>query len=202
MDVKGLFTKYGVENAELLADIEQAASKLQGIPAGRFRVVVGERNEARTKLAEQEVMIEGLNKTITAFDGERATLGEFKTKYEGIQAEAFRADKESWGEKAKMFNVEEGNVLFEKVSKIKDRFLTPTDRELTHDEVRQNLNNFKVYEDINYFGKQETTATPPNTQKPGGDLPNEKGDFYGYKNIAELARADWRKAEQWKQERK
>lgn len=165
-----------------------------GIPYSRFKSVVNERNEYRATIGELESQVETLNKKISKANTDNEGLLEFKKELDEYKQKKFNADKTKWDGKKKLFDVKEGDPLFEKVEKIKHRF--SFGEELSPSQVAQNLAVISTYEEIDYFSEQKQ-PTGYSAKKPGGKTPAVEGDFYGYKNIEELARNDWKKAGEW-----
>lgn len=176
--VKQLFADAGVENAELVASVEQlvesAETQNTGIPKDRFNQVIKERNEARADLAEKEAELTELqNKLETATD-KVTELDKVKNDYESLKHEQFKKERDRWIEKAKVFDVEKDDKLFDRIEKIRGDFhFHDKVEEYTPEEIAHNLQMAKPYEKIGYF---QNDYTPPDTsdKKSKGEEPDKK----------------------------
>ena len=177
--VTDLFTKHGVESAELMASVEQivktAESNNTGIPQSRLSEVIGERNELRADvaelnatIAENKVKITGLETTVTESETYKTELTEFKHK-------AFKEKRDIWVEKSKVFNVEEDDKLYDKIQAIKADFIFHDKiDDYTEQEIAQDISMLKPYEKIGYFGKPTTTEDDLDDSRGKGEENNKE----------------------------
>jgi len=204
INVKEMFANAGVENAELESAIETVITNANengdGGRNAEFRVkkALGQRDDLQGKLTESEVKIDGLNSKINGFTGQIEELGKYKTQVEDWTKNTNTKNLESWNKRKTLFAVKEGEKLFDKVSKVKDKFHLGD--ELTPEQISANLNLISTYDEIEYF-KGEKDATNYNHSKPGGDQ-IVGGEFYGYDSPQQLAWKDPKLYEKWRKENK
>lgn len=179
--IKQLFADAGVENAKLIASIEQLvktaeSNKTDGIPESRFKEVIAQRNELRADKADLESKLDAKTKEVEALETTVEEQKKYKTELDEYKHQQFKEQKSRWMEKSKLFDVEETDKLHDRIAKIKDDFVFhEDDKEYTEQEIAQNLKMLKPYEKINYFGGD---YKPPDVDdgKSGGRTDKIKDD--------------------------
>lgn len=172
--VTDLFTTHGVENAELIAGIEQllttAESKnTDGIPKGRFNEVVKERNELRADIEELNAKISGYETKLEASKEKLESAKAVQNELDEFKHAAFKEKRELWVEKAKLFNVAEDDKKYPDVIKIKDDFVFCDNiDDYKESDIVQNLNMLKPYEKIGYFGDSYVPPDIDDKRSQGG----------------------------------
>ena len=173
--LKELFAKHGVDNAELLAEVEgqlTAAESKQtdGIPYKRFKEKVEEVNNLKADLAEKEIKIEKLESKSKTVAEEVNRLKGIEAKHQKVVEATQKKQADLWESRKKVFEVAESDPTFEKVQKIIGKFKIGD--ELTPDQIEVNNNLYDTYDEIEYFGKpttsiideQQTRGAPPTTK--------------------------------------
>ncbi|MEA1972674.1 MAG: hypothetical protein U9N34_05205 [Candidatus Cloacimonadota bacterium] len=191
-NVSSVLSKYGVEiKDELVNDLEN----LSKIPDSRFSAVVGERNDLRAKKLEWEVEKKDFEKKLENQSNIVNDLKKYETQVNDIKKKRHTDNVNDWKKRSDLFNVKEGDKLFEKVNKVKHRFQFGED--LSDEQLTQNLEMLKTYDELDYF-KVEDSSTNYNNKKPNGGTPQNSDNFYGFGSREELARADIKLYQKWK----
>ena len=202
--IKEMFTKHGVENAELQSAVNELFDSAVSENVDdqtkmlKFQVkkALSQRDDAREQIIEFEHKVDQFGQKVKAFDVEREELGQYKIQVEQIQKQKTDANLESWNKRKEIFSVDESDKMFEKVGKVKERFAFGD--ELTPEQVAKNLDTLKIYDDVNYFST-ENGGTHYSTKKPEGQVKPPTGEFGGYDSAAQMAWKDpkayaiWRK---------
>lgn len=170
--VKELFAKHGVENADLLADVEQVVDSSGGIPQSRFKEVIDERNSLRAEKVELEAQIGQLNAKIEGSGTELERLKAIESEHNAYLETQHKQIIQKWTDTAKVFDVAETDPNFDKFNKIKPDFSFGDD--VTPEQAQQNLKTYEIYQKAGFFG---STENPPKD-----DPPPRKGDHKTYKS--------------------
>jgi len=183
--------KHGIEAKEdLLSELESVSK----IPDSRFSQVVKERNDLRAKVVEWDVE---KNTYETKLKEQMETvngLKKYESKVKEWEEKRYNDNLSQWKQRKTLFEVKEGDKLFEKVAKVKHRF--QLGEELTPEQIQTNLEMLKTYDELDYF-KVEGNSTNYNNKKPAG-TPRSSEDFYGYGSREELAKNDLKLYIKWK----
>jgi len=201
--IQEVLAKHGVENAELIAELETVIQTAEskntgdGIPYSRFKEKVSQYNNAVADNAELKTQLEQLNEKLNQSATQIGELSKYKTEFENVQKQKFEKNLEKWNSSKEIFNVAEGDKIFEKVAKVKHRFNLADD--LTPDQIQSNLAMLDTYNEVGYFN-MESKPTGYTDAKPNSE--KLKGDFYGYDSPQQLAWKDPKLYEKWKSEQK
>lgn len=191
--VSEVLAKYGIEAKDgLISDLETVVK----IPDSRFSKVIGERNELQAKAIEWEVERKEFEKKLTTQNEINANLKKYETQVNEWTAKRHTDNVNTWKQRSSIFDVKEGDKLFEKVSKVKHRFKFGDD--LDDAQLTQNLEMLKTYDELDYF-KVEGTETNYNNKKAGGETPQNSDNFYGYGSREKLASGNLKLYAKWKE---
>jgi hypothetical protein len=147
MKIKELLAKHGVENAELLSDIESAIDSSDMIPKSRFNSVIKERNTLRADVAEKDSVIETLKTEKETLKTQTEELTGFKTKWESQQEARNNEILSNWEEKAKIFAIDETDKRFETVNNLKESFVFAEEgKKLSPEQANSNLEKYNLLE--------------------------------------------------------
>jgi len=153
MDLKALFAKHSVESAELLADIQSSLDSSDMIPNSRFKQVIKERNELRADMAEKDSNIETLKAEKELLATDINGLTKIKTMWEGEETKRTAKIKTDWEDKSKIFDIENTDKRFDKVSEMKDSFVFAAEgEELTPEQMKANVEKYTLLEKTGVFG--------------------------------------------------
>ena len=192
--VSEVLAKYGIEAKDgLINDLETVVK----IPDSRFSKVIGERNNLQAEKMEWEVEKQDFEKKLTAQTEINTNLKKYEIQVNEWTAKRHSDNVESWKQRSSIFDVKEGDKLFEKVSKVKHRFKFGED--LNDAQLTQNLEMLKTYDELDYF-KVEGTETNYNNKKAGGETPQNSADFYGYGSREKLASGNLKLYAKWKEQ--
>jgi predicted nucleic acid-binding Zn-ribbon protein len=176
--IQELATKHGVEGAEFIAEAQAllttAESKqTDGIPVARFNTVIAERNELRADKAELESKITAFETTKTELETKVTELEAVKTKFDNYQTTIDKTTKDEWSKVAKVFEVDESDANFERISKLKANYKFGEDLEMA--DIRENLKTYKLQESAGGFKDIEVNVDDDDpakkTVKPKVDDP-------------------------------
>jgi len=183
-----------LENAEVDEQPTAVSKKTdRSIPYNRFKEVIGEKNNLQAELAQKEVELDDWRKKYEKSTATIEELNKHKAELETIKKRQYEKNMTEWKSKEKLFEVEEGDPNYDKVQKIKHRFKLGED--LQPNDVAQNLEILKTYDEIDYFQPDKNSAGF-NSKKPQGH-PAAGGEFGGFKTIEDWARHDPMAAGKW-----
>jgi len=166
MDLKALFAKHSVESAELLADIQSSLDSSDMIPNSRFKQVIKERNELRADMAEKDSNIETLKAEKELLATDINGLTKIKTMWESEETKRTAKIKTDWEDKSKIFDIENTDKRFDKVSEMKDSFVFAAEgEELTPEQMKANLEKMAFLEKAKVF---DTSEEAPDYDKGKG----------------------------------
>jgi polyhydroxyalkanoate synthesis regulator phasin len=117
--------------------------------------------ELEASMAENEEQIKALSNSTDKAEMDR--LRKIETDYSAHQKAQQDKLIADWNEKAKVFEVDKTNPLFEKVSKLKDRFTL--DGEITAEIAQKNMDAYSLLETAGVFtppAKADTGYPPAN----------------------------------------
>jgi len=167
--INELFTKHGVENATLEAELNvlltSAGSQNTGIPKDRFDKVIGERNQLRADVSERDATIAENAATIETQNASIDSLKSIETEFTTLKDAENKKQLDQWNERKKVLAVDDSNPGYDNVQKVLHKFQMGDD--LTSDQVKANNNLFDTYEEINHFAKDDKDY--PNGKKARSD---------------------------------
>lgn len=162
MTVKELFTKHGIDNAELQAEVEvllttAESKKTDGIPLGRFNVKVKECNDLRADKVELEQTITDQKTNIETLETNNKELKKVQKEFDIYKKGEATKFAEKWNGRKAVFDIEDTDPEYEKVNKIKHKFhFAEEDKELTAEQVIANNTLYDTYDEIGYFKKDKS----------------------------------------------
>ena len=169
-----VLAKHEITDESAIADLEDYISKTLAaksdnmIPKSRFDEVIEQRNQLKADLSEKDGEVNKLNKNITKLGKSGESLKILEDENKSLKAEVLNIRHEQWKSREHYFTDEE---FKEKSDKIRDDFIFPEeDQELTLEQIEKNINAFKPYEKVNYFGIE---PLDPDGKKPKGIPPKE-----------------------------
>ncbi|RKZ98978.1 MAG: hypothetical protein DRQ46_00445 [Gammaproteobacteria bacterium] len=184
MDFKAILAKHGIENEAVIADLQTAIDTSNMIPKSRFNEVISQRNDLQATNTELE------NNLAKA----TANLGDIKVKLTSAKSESANAQEElkvyvdkrnelmlaDWNKKSAVFDVKKGDANFEKFEKIKQKFkFADKDTPLTPEQVDNNLSHYRTYDEIGYFGSDNTNAPAlPKGKSNNGNPVNKLDEIF------------------------
>jgi len=133
-----------------------------------------ESEERRIELEEKDAVIKSkddeIAKTLSPeAKAEIAELRKIKEAHEALLTAKAAETLASWTEKAKLLSIDKTDKRYEKVEKIKGKFILPTEgQELTPDQIAKNIETYDLLTEAGYFAVE--------TQKPGGAPPANNAD--------------------------
>lgn len=166
----------------------------------KFKSVWSEKQKLKDELAVYEAKMSDYETKVQNYTSKLEEYRGIDEKLKKWEADRLADKTNEWLEKSKVLNINEGDKGFEKINKIKEKFVFGSEEKpLTSEDIDKNNELFSIYSDANYFDVIEITD---NTHKeaPTKGLKAGDGKYYGYQTPGELAAADWKKAEQWKKE--
>ena len=100
---------------------------------------------------------------------EIAELRKIKEAHEALLTAKAAETLASWTEKAKLLSIDKTDKRYDKVEKIKGKFILPKEgEELTPDQIAKNIETYDLLTEAGYFAVE--------TQKPGGAPPANNAD--------------------------
>jgi len=79
-----------------------------------------------------------------------------------------------WNKVAKTFEVDKAHKSFDKIEKVKDRFVKLDGKDLTPEEAAKNLDTYELLQSTGYFEIEKAPDTPPDkSRRPEGAKPAE-----------------------------
>ena len=168
----------------LLADAKREADDILDSKSAVDR----ESKSRKEKIRELEAQLETAKTEASKAQSPEALaelkrLKEIETKHNAMLADSDAKLKATWAEKSKILTQDKTSKLYDKVEKVKARFITAQEgTELTSDDIRKNLDTFELLESTAYF-----TTEPVDT---GGKAPaNPANQSTTYKSSGEAINA-------------
>jgi len=133
-----------------------------------------ESEERRIELEEKDAVIKSkddeIAKTLSPeAKAEIAELRKIKEAHEALLTAKAAETLASWTEKAKLLSIDKTDKRYDKVEKIKGKFIMPKEgEELTPDQIAKNIETYDLLTEAGYFAVE--------TQKPGGAPPANNAD--------------------------
>ena len=133
-----------------------------------------ESEERRIEIEEKDAVIKSkddeIAKTLSPeAKAEIAELRKIKEAHEALLTAKAAETLASWTEKAKLLSIDKTDKRYDKVEKIKGKFILPTEgQELTPDQIAKNIETYDLLTEAGYFAVE--------TQKPGGAPPANNAD--------------------------
>jgi len=116
-------------------------------------------------------------------DAELKRLQGIETQFQQLQTEAENKLRDQWADKAKVLSVDKSSKIFDKIEKVKGRFVFPeANSDLPIDVVKRNLETYELLESTNYFTSEQTPAGGNPPAGNGNPMPGNSGQAY----IAEI----------------
>lgn len=169
------------EVTTLLADAERQLADLQESKSAADRESAGRKQTIR-ELTDKVALLESeLSKASSPeAKAELERLKGIEEQHKAHLAEQETAIRNQWAEAYKILNVDNTSKLFDKVSKVKDRFLMPANgTELTIDQIKQNMLVYGALESAGAFAVETTDAGGKSPANPNGGQV-AKGTPLGY----------------------
>ena len=159
---------------EQTQDVKQSSTEDNSVPYARFKEIVGEKNEFKTKFEELQSSIKA--------EKEAQQLKELEAKgeYEKVMVD-MKGKLEDAQTKAQAFDTYQASRRESLLSKL------PEDDRAIYD----GLSLEKLEVNVDKFNSKPNPAAVDNSK------PNASNVFGGYDNIVEMATKDPKKAEQW-----
>jgi hypothetical protein len=136
-----------------------------------------ESEERRIALEEKDAVIKSKDDEIAKAQSpeakaEIAELRKIKEAHEALLTAKAAETLASWTEKAKLLSIDKTDKRYDKVEKIKGKFIMPTEgQELTPDQLAKNIETYDLLTEAGYFAVETQEAggrspLPTNTQAP------------------------------------
>jgi chromosome segregation ATPase len=184
MDITKLVAKIQAEVSE--EDFAKIKSTLKNIEGGvsdlieDVKTANSESKKRKIKIRELEETIdnsgldkESYDKKLKAKDEEISKLKEVETKYTEYQTTIDKTTKDEWSKVAKVFEADESDANFERISKLKANYKFGEDLEMA--DIRENLKTYKLQESAGGFKDIEVNVDDDDpakkTVKPKVDDP-------------------------------
>ena len=174
--------------------------KEETVSLKKFKSVWSERQKFKDELAEQEARISDYDQKIITFKAKIAEYKGIDEKLKLFESDRLKEKTDKWLEESKVLDIKEGDKGYDKVSKIKDKFTFATEEiPLSTEQIDKNAEIFGIYKDANYFEVQDVKD---NTHKETTttSLSRKDGKYFGYATPAQLAGADPKLAQKYKDE--
>jgi predicted nuclease with TOPRIM domain len=85
-------------------------------------------------------------------DAELKRLQGIETQFQQLQTEAEKKLRDQWADKSKVLSVDKSSKIFDKIEKVKGRFVFPeANADLPIDVVKRNLETYELLETTGYF---------------------------------------------------
>ena len=175
MKLRDVLKKHEITDEKIVNDIEEYVSSTLAdksdnmIPKSRFDEVIKERNELRADLSEKDGEIGNLNAKIEKLSESEKTISVLEEDNKNLKKDLYDWKLGLWKEKAVYFA---DDKFKDKAEKIKDDFVFPDEgKELTLEQIEQNLKQIKPYEKAEYFEQRKSfdgtkpKGTPPTPSK-------------------------------------
>lgn len=145
-------------------DILESLSAANKESAGRkskIRELESELNEAKTKA-------ESVNDPKAQEELKR--LKDIETQFQQLQTEAEKKIRNQWADKSKVLSVDKSSKIFDKIEKVKGKFVFPeANSDLPIDVVKRNLETYELLESTGYFAGE---SLPAGGAAPGTNTQN------------------------------
>lgn len=170
MALKDILKEAGIDNPDLEAKLEReitvAQDKSGYVPKERFNEVNKKWRELEATHSELVTEHEALKSKSGSNAELSAKITEYEAKIQAYETEKTTELKSRWDKYNKYFSVkqEENKELFAKIEPIKGKFVFAEEgKELTNDQLRQNLNNVEILETAGFFTEEERKSftSPP-----------------------------------------
>jgi len=177
MKLRDVLKKHEITDEKIVNDIEEYVSSTLAeksdnmIPTPRFNEVIEQRNELRAELSELKGEYDILEKKLEKFGESEKTISVLEDENKNLKKSVLEIRTNQWNERSKYFTDEKYK---EKADKIREDFIFPEkDKELTLEQVENNLKQFKPYEKAEYFearkildGTKPQGSPPPVVKDP------------------------------------
>lgn len=181
------------------SDVTTSKKGPADVPYSRFSKYVKKARQAEGDLAEKQAELEIINAELIEANGQIELLSGYKIKMKEFDTERLTEKLNKWNEDSKILNAVEGDKIFEKIQKIKDRFSFGTEEApLTNEQIDNNEKLFNIYLESGYLEVPKTTTENLNTTVV--DKVGPIGDFFGYGDKVALMRGNPVKWLQWQRE--
>jgi len=130
-----------------------------------------ESEERRIALEEKDAVIKSKDEEIAKIlspeaKAEIAELRKIKEAHEALLSAKAAETLASWTEKAKLLSIDKTDKRYDKVEKIKGKFIMPAEgQELTPDQIAKNIETYDLLTEAGYFAVE--------TQNAGGASPTK-----------------------------
>ena len=175
MKLRDVLKKHEITDEKIVTAIEEyisdtlAAKSDNMIPTPRFNEVIEQRNELRAELSELKGEYDILEKKLEKFGESEKTISVLEEDNKNLKKDLYDWKLGLWKEKAVYFA---DDKFKDKAEKIKDDFVFPDEgKELTLEQIEQNLKQIKPYEKAEYFEQRKSfdgtkpKGTPPTPSK-------------------------------------
>lgn len=103
-------------------------------------------------------------------DAELKRLQGIETQYQQLQLDAEKKLRDQWADKAKVLSVDKSSKIFDKIEKVKGRFVFPeANSDLPIDVVKRNLETYELLDSTGYFAGE---SLPAGGAAPGINIQN------------------------------
>lgn len=191
-ELKLLLTKLGIDASaavEIEASVNASIATVKSgfkhtVPLTRLTEVINERNQLKGDIAERDATIVGFETKLKGFEGGDEILNTIKNENETLKKDMLGIRKTNWETIKDNFytEVDGKKVLNDKANLIKDDFqFAEADKELTYEQLGDNIQAFSPYKKTKYFdsnGKPTTIVPPKDTRAPFGRIKTEPNKTY------------------------
>lgn len=141
------------ETISLLAEADREANDILESLSAANKESAGRKakiRELESELNETKAKAESVNDPKAQEELKR--LKDIETQFQQLQTEAEKKIRDQWADKSKVLSVDKSSKIFDKIEKVKGRFVFPeANADLPIDVVKRNLETYELLETTGYF---------------------------------------------------